>query len=87
MTTCSPPQSSSLSLFKLCPSAQAASSLSVGLTDVRPPSMGFSSSHGVPVPTWSACGASMLSAGVGGLSAPPDGSACYVVLHMLTQCL
>ena len=30
----------------------------------------------------------MLSTGVGGLSAPPDGfSACYVALHMLTQCL
>ena len=30
----------------------------------------------------------MSSAGVGGLSAPPDGfSACYVVPHMLTQCL
>ena len=48
--------------------------------------MGLSSSHGVPVPP-GASGAAMLSAGVGGLSVPPDGfSACYVVPHMLTQC-
>ena len=36
----------------------------------------------------SACGATMSSAGVGGLSPPPDGFlTCYVVPHMLTQCV
>ena len=52
MTVCSPPQS-----FILCPPAQPVpscdlSSPSVGLVDVWPPSMGFSSSHvphGLPV--------------------------------------
>ena len=49
--------------------------------------MGFLSSHDVPVPPGLPV-VFVCHQLVGGLSTAPDGfSACYVVPHMLTQCL
>ena len=93
MTASSPPPSSALSLLKLCPPAQPVppndwSSLLVGFVDVWSPSMGFWSSldvslHPGPPVVFVCCQLEWVVCRL-----PPDGfSTCYVVLHMLTQCL